>query len=90
MKSKFLLNYSKIEHHFECPFEHEDCELNAMGWERNCNYHTLIEKDYQDLPLLLVGELVDVYCMTFTIWKRVIDFDDDDGLMIYHLTYTAQ
>jgi len=34
MKSKFLLNYSKIEHHYECPFEHEDCELNAMGWER--------------------------------------------------------
>jgi hypothetical protein len=89
MKSKFLLNYSKIEHHFECPFEHEDCELNAMGWERNCNYHTLIEKDYQDLPLLLVGERVLVSFIAFTIESRTLDLDND-GLMIYRLRYSGE
>jgi hypothetical protein len=89
MKSKFLLNYSKIEHHFECPFKHEDCELNALGWKMNYNYFKLIEKNFQDLPLLLVGERVLVSFIAFTIESRTLDLDND-GLMIYRLRYSGE
>ena len=79
MKSIFELDYRLIEEIEGCSFE----KGGLSDWERITDGCPTIQKEYAKLPVLSIGDFVEISFDRYVISDRHLDLDDD--IMVYNL-----